>query len=116
MKRLLIGAMALVLSLGSFAQAKSDLTPQERAESLTEKMKTQLELTDAQVQQVAPLNLKMAQDIDLVDRNDPSAEEKIEKIKADYQRDLEKVLTAEQAKKAKEMGEKRRQMRKKPKW
>jgi hypothetical protein len=111
MKRFLIGAFALLVGLAASAQQRSDLSPQDRADRLTESMKQQLELTDAQVQQVAPLNLKMAQEIDQVDRNDPTAKEQIKQIKAEYQRELEQILTPDQAAKAKEMADKRRQMR-----
>jgi hypothetical protein len=59
--RLFFAAALLVLTLGAKAQsADSTRTPEGRAAALTEKMKTQLTLTDDQVPQVQAINLKYA--------------------------------------------------------
>ena len=114
MKKLLIGAFALLFGLSAFAQNRGgDLSPEERADKLTEKMKSQLELTDAQVQQVKPLNLKMTTDMAAVNKQDPKAEALMKQIKDEYQKGLKKVLTPEQFEKAQEMNQQRRKMRQK---
>ena len=60
--RLFFAAVLLVLSVGAKAQsADSTRTPEGRAATLTEKMKTQLTLTEDQVPQVQAINLKYAQ-------------------------------------------------------
>jgi protein CpxP len=51
MKKLSILILALGLSLGTFAQprnGKTNLSPEERAEKMTERMADKLELTDDQ--------------------------------------------------------------------
>jgi hypothetical protein len=55
-------AVLLAVSIGTKAQsADSAHTAESRATALTEKMKTQLSLTDDQVPQVQTINLKYAQ-------------------------------------------------------
>ncbi|HWB93571.1 MAG TPA: hypothetical protein VG605_17040 [Puia sp.] len=57
--RLRLAAAFLILTLGAKAQrTDSTSTPEARATALTEKMKTQLALTDDQVPQVQAINLK----------------------------------------------------------
>jgi len=60
--RLFFAAALFVITMGAKAQsADSSKTPEGRATALTEKMKTQLSLTDDQVPQVQAINLKYAQ-------------------------------------------------------
>jgi len=69
---LLSGALGFffLLSGGGFAQEgsgagrgfRSSSTPEERAARLTEEMKTSLSLSETQVEKVAAINLKYAQD------------------------------------------------------
>ncbi|HEY4209827.1 MAG TPA: hypothetical protein VGM31_23540 [Puia sp.] len=57
-----LAAALLVLSVGAKAQSTdSTRTPEGRATAYTEKMKTQLALTEDQVPQVQAINLKYAQ-------------------------------------------------------
>jgi hypothetical protein len=61
--KLAFAAALIVLSIGAKAQSAADSarTPEGRAAALTEKMRTQLPLTDDQVPQVQAINLKYAQ-------------------------------------------------------
>ncbi|HEY4111958.1 hypothetical protein [Puia sp.] len=60
--RLTLAAVLLVLALGTKAQpADSTRTSQGRAAALTEKMKTELSLTDDQYPQVQAINQKYVQ-------------------------------------------------------
>lgn len=60
--RLFLVSLVLVFAIGAKAQSTdSTRTPESRATALTEKMKTQLSLTDEQTPQVQAINLKYAQ-------------------------------------------------------
>lgn len=81
------------------AQEKQRMSPEERAKSMTEKMKTDLVLTDAQYQPVYDINLKYAQKNQEIMKGSSSREEKMKAIKAsndEKDQELKGVLTDEQ--------------------
>ena len=71
---ILLVCLAVMLSAGAFAQTdttgqKAKLTPQQRAEKLTQGMSRQLLLSPEQVEQVKAINLKYAEKNEQLKRN-----------------------------------------------
>ena len=60
MKNSKIIALALFVFATTFSIAQKNKTPEERAEVLTEKMKSELILSDDQAQKIAAINLDIA--------------------------------------------------------
>ena len=54
-------AMFILVSVTSFAQDKKSKTPEQKAQKLTEKMQADLSLSDEQTDQIASINLGIAQ-------------------------------------------------------
>lgn len=99
--------LALMFSAGVFAQTDDNakMPAAERAQRLTEWMKTNLNLTSDQEQQVAPINLECATKIDSVRNLKLSKMDKlreVRKIQQYREAEFAKVLSAEQMKKYKE--------------
>lgn len=109
MKKLILSAAFLGLGVFGFAQttAKADMG-QKKAEHL-QKMKQELNLTDAQVAQIKALHEAKAADR----KEDMSAkkEDRMQKMKQN-EADMQKILTPEQYKKFQEMKAKKMTERK----
>jgi hypothetical protein len=104
MKRLstLIMGLALTAVLTSAAQAQAPATPptpQQQAEGLTNKMKTQLKLSDAQVQQVGQINLQTMLKVDSLKAGGGrklKEDKHLKQAMDDQDAALKKVLTGDQ--------------------
>jgi len=75
---------------------------EERAKKMTEKMKTQLNLTDEQMPKVEEINLRTAQSTDAATQAAGTKEERMAKVKAAQEqrdKDLKDVLNPDQWKK-----------------
>lgn len=79
---------------------KKDITPEDVAKKQTDRMKEVLELTAEQEEQIYALNLKVANKIDVIKKDDSMADEKkkefIKGNKEDQRRALEAILTTDQ--------------------
>jgi Spy/CpxP family protein refolding chaperone len=116
---------ALFLSFAGAVSAQKDSTahsPETRARKMTDKMKTELTLTDDQYKQVYDINLKYGQKNQDALKGDGSKLEKAKALKTENQgknKELKAVLTPEQFEKYKEMQKEKReelkQMRKEKK-
>lgn len=105
MKKLAIALFALVFGLAANAQPQQrGGTPEEKAQRLTDRMKTELNLTDEQVKQVYEINLEMAKGMDEIDKGNKEARQEVQSA---YKKKLATVLNDEQLAKAKEMRKKR---------
>ena len=94
---LLVPLLSLVLSVN--AQDKQPMNPQEKAQKLTDWMKTSLKLTDDQVAKVQPINLKYAQKMADTKNSTQDQKAKMDAMKADEEAkdaELKAVLTPEQ--------------------
>jgi hypothetical protein len=94
---LLVPLLSLVLSVN--AQDKQPMNPQEKAQKLTDWMKTSLKLTDDQVAKVQPINLKYAQKMADTKNSSQDQNAKMAAMKADEEAkdaELKAVLTPEQ--------------------
>ena len=94
---LLVPLLTLVLSVS--AQDKQPMNPQEKAQKLTDWMKTNLKLTDDQVAKVQPNNLKYAQKMADTKNSTQDQNAKMAAMKADEEAkdtELKAVLTPEQ--------------------
>ena len=92
---LLVPLLTLVLSVS--AQDKQPMNPQEKAQKLTDWMKTNLKLTDDQVAKVQPINLKYA--LAMADTKQHTGSNAKMAMKADEEAkdaELKAVLTPEQ--------------------
>lgn len=102
---LLILAIAL-LGVGTAAAQDAKINPETIAKNLTEKMKTDLTLSDDQNSKVYTINLKFVQQAETI-RN--SGDEKLAKLRAiksaneEKTKELKAVLTKEQFEKYEEM-------------
>ena len=99
MKKLILAALILLMGTAAFAQ-KQGGTPEEKAQKLTDRMKSELNLTDEQYKQVYEINLQMASNMDEIDKGNHDARQE---VKAEYEKQLATVLNEEQMEKAKEM-------------
>lgn len=96
---------------------KSDKTPEEKAEMLTNRMKKQLDLTDDQVTKVKTINLNHLTQMESINNEKLTSDERNAKrktLKESYEKSLAEVLTTEQMTKFKEGRKKRKGKRKKP--
>jgi len=92
--------LSLVFSVGH-AQKKTPSTPEERANKLTEWMKTNLQLNDEQVKQAQTINLKYANKNQELQTGSMSRKEKMQILKEnDKAKDaeLKNLFTADQYK------------------
>jgi len=105
MKKIFLGIVCLlVLSFTVSAQQERGnrqlRTPEESAKQYTEMMKTQLNLTDKQINQVDPINLTYAKDAAKLRENSngdfASLREPMQKLQEKRTADFEKILTDEQ--------------------
>jgi Spy/CpxP family protein refolding chaperone len=99
MKNWIIGAALLVftsLQVAAQQQKRTQINPEERAKIATEKMATELKLTDQQKAQILELNLEHAKkrqiemEQDMAERKVKSQEMKV------HQEKIKEVLTEEQ--------------------
>ena len=116
MKKFLHIAFGLLVSVSAFAQQPAATnsepkTPEDRAKFLTEKMAAELQLTDAQKEQVYIVNLGIAQKNEGIRTSNFSEDEKRNIVKSNQEARIEmlkNILTAAQFEKLKaEMKEQR---------
>lgn len=91
----MIVASALLFTVSVFAQQK-DVDPQEKAKKMTDKMKTELNLTDEQYKAVMLINEGFATEM-------AAHKEVIEETKKSHHNELSAILTPEQMQKAEQM-------------
>jgi len=99
MKPVLIAAFSAILLTTTRAQTSSMPAPEDRANKLTEWMKTNLELTSDQVPPVQSINLKYANKLQEVQQSSQTKQQKMRSLKADgdaKDQELKRVLTSEQ--------------------
>jgi hypothetical protein len=104
---LFLAAFSLVSTVQASAQDNKK-EPEERARILTEKMKTELSLTDEQVPKVEAINLKYAKKNSEVRDGGGGRLAKLKSLKASQEekdKEMKGVLTEEQYKKYREMVE-----------
>ena len=111
MKRIALVAALLLMGLVTFAQGqgqgnrngegpRQNAAPEERAQKMTDHMKTELSLTDAQYKEVYAVNLATAKKQAEIEKGN---QEQRSAIRDQHMADLSKVLTPEQMEKAKEL-------------
>lgn len=115
MKKLLLAALALLLTIGStMAQegklsGKTKKTPEERSEAFTRKMTKQLSLDQAQQERVKVVNLERFKRIEEAKAatvsNKKEVAAKVKEINEAYNANMKSVLSAEQFSKFMEMKE-----------
>lgn len=106
----------LALFLLPVAHAQEGSTPEQRAKTLTEKMKTELTLTDSQYDKVYEVNLKYAvknQEILKGSGNKLSKFKSLKSTNEDKSDEMKNLLTEEQYKKYEELQKEQRQEAKK---
>jgi Spy/CpxP family protein refolding chaperone len=109
MKKFLHIAFGLLVSASAFAQQPAATnsepkTPEDRAKFLTEKMAAELQLTDAQKEQVYIVNLGIAQKNEGIRTSNFSEDEKRNIVKSNQEARIEmlkNILTAAQFEKLK---------------
>ena len=109
MKKFLYIAFGLLVSVSAFAQQPAATnsepkTPEDRAKFLTEKMAAELQLTDAQKEQVYIVNLGIAQKNEGIRTSNFSEDEKRNIVKSNQEARIEmlkNILTAAQFEKLK---------------
>lgn len=112
MKSIKILLASLLISAGAFGQMK---TPEERAKNQTDKMKTELGLTNEQYDKVYTINLGIDQKNEGVRTSTMSEEEKKKSLKMNNdarESMLKDALTPEQFAKLQELKEERVEIRK----
>ena len=112
MKNSKIIALALFVLTTTFSIAQKNKTPEKRAEMLTEKMKSELLLSDDQVQKIAQINLDIALKNNQI-KSDESMDLEAKKIALKESRKvrvakLKDVLTVSQFEKMKKMKKEKR--------
>lgn len=87
----------------SYAQnGENSKTPEERAKALSDKMKTELSLTDEQYEKVQAVNLKYAKKNDEILKSSKGKLSKYKSVKAsqdEKKKEMKAILTEEQFKK-----------------
>jgi len=117
MKKILFIGIAIMISAVSAkaqttvrpATTDSARTPEGRAAALTEKMKTELSLTDDQYPSVQAINLKYAQKNEQIFKGSDGKFAKYKALKSsrkDKGKEMKAILTSDQYKKYEEMVEK----------
>lgn len=92
-------AFMMMFSVAVMAQDKTQHKPEEKAKMMSDKMKTELTLTDEQYQKVQAINLDFATKSSALKKEggDKSAwGEKMKPIKEEHTKSLKAVLTPEQ--------------------
>ena len=111
MKTLLL-ACSILFSMNLLAQQREMPPPAERATRTVERLKPELNLTDAQVKDVTPIYTSFFEGVDALrsggQRPSPAARQKLTE---DRDAKLKKVLDEAQMKKLKELEEQMRQRR-----
>lgn len=114
MKKWIIGAaMLVVTSLQVAAQQgkREQINPEERAKKVTEKMATELQLSDEQKSQILELNLEQARQRQIeMDQEMELRKKRSEDMKA-HQNKIQSILTEEQRTKWEELKEEQREKR-----
>ncbi len=113
MKRIAVVAAIMLMGLMSNAQGQGqgqgagngsgqnqNVTPEERAQKMTDRMKTELSLTDAQYKEVYAINLAKAKKQTELEKGN---KEQRSAMRDQHLADLGNVLTPEQMEKAKEL-------------
>jgi len=111
----LLFAILLGFSLSAQVKGKETRSPEEMAQRQTEKMKLELQLTDAQVAQVQQINLKYAMASEQMRKAGGTPEAMKEQRKTEsHQKDaeLKSVLTPEQYAKLEQIREERKAQKK----
>lgn len=109
LKNFFVLGLGLFLSVGAMAQdqqndkSRKQMTPAERQEKMLENYKKNLNLTDAQGQQLQAINQKMVTDMQAI-RNDQNLtrdqkQEKMKALHATRQQQITAILNAEQKQK-----------------
>jgi hypothetical protein len=109
---MIISILTIVSTTAARAQMDSMKTASDRAASMTEKMKTQLSLTDAQYPQVQALNMKYAQKMDSLRSSAGERSTKFPAMKSIQQSkddELKGILTSDQFTKYQAMEQEMRQ-------
>ena len=112
MKNSKIIALALFVLTTTFSIAQKNKTPEERAEMLTEKMQSELLLSDNQTQKIATINLDIALKTNQI-KSDESMDLEAKKAalketRKDRVAKFKDVLTVSQFEKMKKMKKERR--------
>tara|TARA_B100000780_G_C21101223_1_gene444375 strand:- start:280 stop:690 length:411 start_codon:yes stop_codon:yes gene_type:complete len=113
-------AFALVLSTGVFAQEgmhKDHHKKGQRFEKHLDKMETELELTSDQVDRIKIIHQSKEKEIQVVNDEKLTADERREKLIAIHKQEREEVkqiLTKEQQMKMQELHQKRKELKQKP--
>lgn len=99
-----------VMSFATIAQEKGEkkMTPEQRAEKITQKMKKQLELTDAQTKKISSANLEMINSKRAIQSEMQALKAKVKALKENQRIQYKNILTAEQMKKLEDLKAKRK--------
>lgn len=111
LKGLLIIGLA-VLSFNSFAQDKKKPTPEERAKKMSEKMKTELDLTDDQTKKIEAVNVETIKKKRALEEEIKALRAKVKAVKENQKTKYKEILTPEQFEKLQEMVKERREKHK----
>jgi protein CpxP len=76
----------------------TNVTPEERAAKRTERMKTELSLSEQQTKEVGALNLKHAQEMDVLQKQMEALREEMKQKRDAHKAAIDGVLTEEQRK------------------
>ncbi len=113
-KWIIASALLMLVSVSTFAQRQSKgerPSPQERAKMMTERMANQLELTEAQKEQVMLINMEYAEKRE-AEMEARKKEMEARKIEAQEQEaKIQSVLTEEQRAKWTQLKDKRQNLR-----
>jgi Spy/CpxP family protein refolding chaperone len=110
LKGLLVIGIA-VMSFGSIAQEKGEkkMTPEQRAEKITQKMQKQLELTEAQTKKISSANLEMINSKRAIQSEMQALRAKVKALKENQRIQYKNILTAEQMQKLEDIRAKRKE-------
>ena len=122
-KMVALAGLAVCLFVGNttFAQGPgngkgADLSPEQRAEKRTEKMKEELDLTAEQTEKIAALNLEHMQEMEALRKQMEALRQEMKAKRDKHKAEVDKVLTPEQKQKhdekMKEMEVKKQQKKK----
>lgn len=111
---LILGALVSITSV-SFAQdqqAKSELTPEMKAERMTKKMTVDLSLTKDQIQKVEAINLEFAKKHESMKAENEQDKDANKAFRTEMDAKYQTVLTPEQMTKMKELEKQRMEAKK----
>ena len=109
MKKVIAIVLSLFFAVGVFAQKKGN-DPQKQIERMNERMKTELNLTDAQFEKVKVINEDFV--MTMKEKREAGDREAMMNAKEKYHNDLDEVLDDEQMAKFDEQVKQRRAERK----